>query len=208
MIHLDGHVTGNNEHNGGQKTNVETQFTEFMGHMDLLSFIAKGLNVYYPMIVLLVCICTFFSLGKRCLHLVGIEQFLAEDDFSADYVREGKEIVRREKRRVQREISGRGDWSERSRQIQDKYVKRSAGSVTSRGTRANARIDDSDDDSLINPAQNPKTKLNEQNKTKYTQFENNTRVDIGYKPESTTSGYENISGSSRPKVPRNIFDDA
>ena len=210
MIHLDGHVTGTNEHSQGIKTVIETQFTKFMGHMDLLSFIAKGLNVYYPMIVLLVCICTFFSLGKRCLHLIGIEQFLSEDDFSADYVREGKEIVRREKRKAQREINGRGDWSTRSRQIQEKYTQRPiGGSSSARATRPDSRIDDSDDDSLINPSKTPKSKLNQNSKTKYTQFENDTRVDIGYKPEQTTaSGYENITGTNRPKVPRNIFDDA
>ena len=219
MIQLDGHVTGNSEHNG--KVVVETQFTKFMGHMDLLSFVAKGFNVYYPMIVLLVCFCTFFSLGKRCLHLFGVEQFLSDDDFSGDYVREGKEIVRREKRKAQREIDGRGrvDWSTRSKQIQEKYTKNlttEASDGNSRYPKANSRIDDSDDDSLINPSKTPKSKLNENSNAtkKYTRFDNDTRVDVGYAPSSTTaaptsvSGYENISGSTRPKVPRNIFDDA
>lgn len=222
MIHLDGHVTGNTEQNG-HKFESETQFTKFMGHMDLLSFVAKGLNVYYPMIVLLVCICTFFSLGKRCLHLFGVEQFLADDDFSGDYVREGKEIVRREKRKAQREIDGRGrgDWTTRSKQIQEKYTKNpisgETSAVSSRYQKPapNSRIDDSDDDSLIIPSKTSKSKLREDGKTtKYTQFENDTRVDVGYAPTSSVagstsaSGYENISGSNRTKVPRNIFDDA
>lgn len=211
MIHLDGHVTANSEHNGIKKFVGETQFTKFMGHMDLLSFIAKGLNVYYPMVVLLVCICTFFSLGKRCLHLFGVEQFLSDDDFSGDYVREGKEIVRREKRKAQREINGRGktDWSTRSKQIQEKYTK---SPTTSSRPKANSRIDDSDDDSLINPSKTPKSKLNDNSNAtkKYTQFENDTRVDVGYAPTAATNvtGYENITGSTRNKVPRNIFDDA
>lgn len=200
MIHLDGHVTGNKDNV------VETQFTKFMGHLDLLSFVVKGLNVYYPMIVLLVCICTFFSLGKRCLHFVGIEQFLTQDDFSADYVREGKEIVKREKRKALREINGKPDWAQRSKQIQQRYISRS------RDLRSDVRIDDSDDESLFNNTSNSKSKLTENNKMKYSKFGNDTKVDIGYAPDpkdiGSSSGYENISGSTRSKVPRNIFDDA
>ena len=140
-----------------------------------------------------------------------MEQFLSDDDFSGDYVREGKEIVRREKRKAQREIDGRGkvDWSTRSKQIQEKYTK---NPTTSR-PKADSRIDDSDDDSLINPSKTSKSKLNEKSNStkKYTQFENDTRVDVGYAPTASTNvtGYENISGSTRnKKVPRNIFDDA
>lgn len=204
MIHLDGHITT-------QKEVKETQFTKFMGHMDLLSFIAKGFNVYYPIIVLLVCICTFFSLGKRCLHLIGIEQFISDDDFSADYVREGKEIAKREKRRIEREIRGQ-DRNERSKQIQQKYSQESKSARTA-GSVGDSRIDDSDDDSLINPSNTSKTKLNTDRKIKYTQFENDSKIDIGYAPDhntraSTSRGYENIGGSSKSKVPRNIFDDA
>ena len=66
-----------------------------MGHMDVLSFISKGVNVYYPMCVVLVCLATYFSLGTRCLNCLGFQTFIIEDDLSAEYVSEGKDIARR-----------------------------------------------------------------------------------------------------------------
>lgn len=66
-----------------------------MGHMDVLSFISKGVNLYYPMCVLLVCLATYFSLGTRCLNILGFQTFIIEDDMSAEYANEGKDIVRR-----------------------------------------------------------------------------------------------------------------
>lgn len=66
-----------------------------MGHMDVLSFISKGVNLYYPMCVLLVCLATYFSLGTRCLNILGFQTFIIEDDMSAEYTNEGKDIVRR-----------------------------------------------------------------------------------------------------------------
>ena len=68
-----------------------------MGHMDVLSFISKGVNVYYPMCVVLVCLATYFSLGTRCLNCLGFQTFIIEDDLSAEYVSEGKDIARRGK---------------------------------------------------------------------------------------------------------------
>ena len=68
-----------------------------MGHMDVLSFISKGVNVYYPMCVLLVCLATYFSLGTRCLNCLGFQTFIIEDELSAEYMSEGKDIVRRGK---------------------------------------------------------------------------------------------------------------
>ena len=68
-----------------------------MGHMDVLSFISKGVNLYYPMCVVLVCLATYFSLGTRCLNCLGFQTFIIEDDLSAEYVSEGKDIARRGK---------------------------------------------------------------------------------------------------------------
>ena len=68
---------------------------QFMGHMDVLSFISKGVNVYYPMCIVLVCLATYFSLGTRCLNCLGFQTFIIEDDLSAEYISEGKDIARR-----------------------------------------------------------------------------------------------------------------
>lgn len=69
--------------------------SQFMGHMDLVSFVSKGLNIYYPMTILLVCLCTYFNIGSRILHCFGVQQFLIDEDLVAEYVNEGKDIVRR-----------------------------------------------------------------------------------------------------------------
>ena len=68
---------------------------QFMGHMDVLSFISKGVNVYYPMCIVLVCLATYFSLGTRCLNCLGFQTFIIEDDLSAEYISEGKDIAQR-----------------------------------------------------------------------------------------------------------------
>lgn len=204
IIQLDGHVTGSSE----GKDMSETHFTKFMGHMDLLSFIAKGLNVYYPMTVLLVCFCTYFSIGKRILHCFGMEQFLSDDDFSGDYVREGREIAKREKRKLEREHSGK-NWNERAKSLQEKYL-----NVGKRQKSVNQRIDDTDDEAMIDASSASAV-------PKYTSLDrNNDKVnlisDVEYAPpdspkRSNIKGYEHISGTTRSTkggVPRNLFDDA
>ena len=47
------------------------------------------------MCVVLVCLATYFSLGTRCLNCLGFQTFIIEDDLSAEYVSEGKDISRR-----------------------------------------------------------------------------------------------------------------
>ncbi|XP_065663092.1 G-protein coupled receptor-associated protein LMBRD2 [Hydra vulgaris] len=212
MIHMDGHVTGRS----GTEIS-ETYFTQFMGHMDLLSFIAKGFNLYYPIIVLLVCVCTFFSIGNRLLHCLGIQQFLSDDDFSADFVREGKEIVRREKRKIERQINGK-NWSARSKTVSDRYV----------GEKSLEHNENNSDDSILETSNlSSKTRLNVNKPMLYSKLNHsedkiNLMSDIEYAPPDTNDrvvkGYQNIKGVSlsnvhssvlsRSSVPRNIFDDA
>lgn len=207
MIHMDGHITGQTS----DRAFSETDFTRFMGHMDLLSFISKGFNVYYPMTVVLVCFCTYFNFGKRLLHCFGVEQFITDDDFSADLIREGREICKREKRKLEREINGK-DWSERSKNLRNKYTKFG----TSRKTD-HQRIDDSGDDDMIDPGtkNNPKTNLGAAGRKKYTKDDKIDLLDdVEYAPPSaprlapSSRGYDHIGGSVNTSVPRNIFDDA
>ena len=65
-----------------------------MGHMDVISFISKGLNVYYPMLILLICLCTYFKVGSRILHCFGVQQFLVDEELSTEYVNEGRDILK------------------------------------------------------------------------------------------------------------------
>ncbi|CAK1553467.1 unnamed protein product [Leptosia nina] len=108
LIHLDSHII--------TQRIMETYYTQIMGHMDVLRIIAEGFNIYFPMLVILLCLATYFSLGSRLLSLCGFQQFVGDDDLTTDLVDEGREIVKREKRRRQRveeSMSRRRDYSER-----------------------------------------------------------------------------------------------
>ena len=45
--------------------------------------------------ILLVCVATLFSVGSRLASLFGYQKFIGEDDFSADYIDEGKVLMKR-----------------------------------------------------------------------------------------------------------------
>ncbi|XP_044287117.1 G-protein coupled receptor-associated protein LMBRD2 isoform X1 [Varanus komodoensis] len=94
----------------------QTAYTSIMGSMKVLSFIADGFYIYYPMLVVILCIATYFSLGTRCLNLLGFQQFMGDNEMTSDLVDEGKELIRREKRKRQRQEDGenrRREWKER-----------------------------------------------------------------------------------------------
>ncbi|XP_013409008.1 LMBR1 domain-containing protein 2 [Lingula anatina] len=109
LIHLDSHVTADED-------NLETSYTQIMGHMDVISFIADGFNIYFPIAIVLLCFATYFNLGTRCLHFLGFQQFVGDDDMTQDFVDEGREIVKRERRKIERRLAGetrRRQWNER-----------------------------------------------------------------------------------------------
>lgn len=78
------------------KTHIlETHYTQVMGHMDVISIISDGFNVYFPMAILAFCLATYFSLGSRLLSMLGFHQFLGDDELTTDLVDEGKELIQR-----------------------------------------------------------------------------------------------------------------
>ncbi|KAK7508228.1 hypothetical protein BaRGS_00000467 [Batillaria attramentaria] len=109
LIHLDSHVTH------GYDTQ-ETSYTQIMGHMDVISIISDGFNIYFPILIVLLCICTYFSLGSRILSMFGFQQFIGDDDMTSEFVDEGRELVKRERRKIERKAEGdtrRKMWTER-----------------------------------------------------------------------------------------------
>lgn len=94
LIHMDSHII---------KTHIfETHYTQVMGHMDVISIISDGFNVYFPMAILALCLATYFSLGSRLLSMLGFQQFLDDDEFTTDLVEEGRELIIRERHKRQR----------------------------------------------------------------------------------------------------------
>lgn len=69
-----------------------------MGHMDVLTFLSDGFNIYFPILVCLLCVATYFKLGTRILHFFGFSQFLDnanDDELQQELIDEGAQIVRR-----------------------------------------------------------------------------------------------------------------
>ncbi|XP_061527811.1 G-protein coupled receptor-associated protein LMBRD2B-like [Phycodurus eques] len=108
LIHMDPAVS--------PQDRIHTSYTSIMGSMHLLSFISNGFYIYYPVLVLLLCFATLYNLGSRCLNLLGVHQYVADDDLSSDLVDEGKELVRRERRKRQKSENAANaslSWRER-----------------------------------------------------------------------------------------------
>ncbi|KAM7542477.1 hypothetical protein Aperf_G00000016739 [Anoplocephala perfoliata] len=100
----------------------ETAFTKFMGHLDVVSFIANGFNVYFPIIVLLLCLVTYFNLGSRLLARLGMPHLLGpsfidkrlpagEPSPVEDAIDDGRMLLYRERTlgRTRRRMRGGGD---------------------------------------------------------------------------------------------------
>lgn len=94
LVHLDSHITKDTQL-------VETQFTQIMGHLDVISFISDGFNIYFPILIFVLCLATFFNLGGRILNFFGFEQFIGDADVTQDLIEDGKNLVKREKRKLQ-----------------------------------------------------------------------------------------------------------
>ncbi|XP_066993636.1 LMBR1 domain-containing protein 2 homolog isoform X2 [Anabrus simplex] len=115
LVHMDSHII--------KQQMKETFYTQVMGHMDVISIISDGFNVYFPMAMLAFCLATYFSVGSRLLSVLGFQQFLGDDEVTADLVEEGRELIKREKRRRQRAE----DSVTRRREFQERF-----GGTTSR----------------------------------------------------------------------------
>ncbi|XP_035999688.1 G-protein coupled receptor-associated protein LMBRD2B isoform X1 [Fundulus heteroclitus] len=108
LIHMDSAFS--------HQDKIQTSYTSIMGSMRLLPVISDGFYIYYPMLVLLLCIATIYKLGSRCLNLLGFYQYITDDDWTSDLVDEGKELIRRERRMRQKAEDGqnrRWAWRER-----------------------------------------------------------------------------------------------
>jgi hypothetical protein len=66
-----------------------------MGHMDVISFISDGFNIYFPILIIVLCLANFFHLGGRVLHFFGFEQFIGDNELTQDLVEDGKNLVKR-----------------------------------------------------------------------------------------------------------------
>lgn len=122
LVHMDSHVLGEDR--------PETSYTRVMGHMDVVSIISDYFNIYFPILLIILTLATYFSLGSRFLSSLGFQQFLVSDETSVELVEEGRELVRREKRRRDRVRGGRSSAREADPQQQQEEVRPGAGPDT------------------------------------------------------------------------------
>lgn len=128
LIHLDSHVTKAND-------KLETYFTGIMGHMDVIAIISDGFNIYLPILMCFLCLATLFQFGSRFLHFMGIEQFIADDDLTAELVREGQDLVKREKNKRVKQVetgAARERWAATTSRLQNVSVQPDVQRQTSR----------------------------------------------------------------------------
>ncbi|KAJ8945114.1 hypothetical protein NQ318_001579 [Aromia moschata] len=114
LIHMDSHVLHSQV--------METSYTQIMGHMDVIGIVSHGFNIYFPMAILVFCLATYFSLGSRFLSMLGFHQFIGDDEMTTDLVEEGRDLIKREKRKRQRAEESSG----RRKEYQDRFRQRSS----------------------------------------------------------------------------------
>lgn len=115
-----------------------------MGHMDVIPIISDGFNVYLPMIMCMFCVATFFQIGTRLLHFIGIEQFMIDDEMTSDLIKDGQNIVKRErvKRLKQVDFSqNRQRWAEITSRNQPEQVRPSQNERTGRDRGSSDRTE-------------------------------------------------------------------
>lgn len=66
-----------------------------MGHLDLIPIVARGFNLYFPTLICVLCLATWWHLGSRLLHCLGFEQFITDDELTGDLVNEGRDLIKR-----------------------------------------------------------------------------------------------------------------
>lgn len=96
MVHLDSAVTKMRD------AKIETQFTGLMGHLEIIPWLAEGINIYLPIVIVLLCFANWFRLGTHLLHYLGIDQFLEDDVMTTEMVNSGRALVSLERNRLVR----------------------------------------------------------------------------------------------------------
>lgn len=179
-----------------------------MGHIDLLGIISDGFNIYFPMVMMAICLATWFSVGSRALSALGFQQFMQNESIAAEIVQEGRDLIAREKRRRQR-----AEEAKSRRRDQPLSIRGSGGNVSKYRSGDRGRSDmnrgpadgllrDSDtfDYSSADITRSLSEEINDR-------FGGSTQVKVGFKgyADSDSDDGENQRRYGGP--PRGLFDD-
>ncbi|CAF0735064.1 unnamed protein product [Adineta steineri] len=196
MIHMDQVIT--------KKTDrQETVFTTIMGRMSVIPMISRGFNFYFPMLICLLCVGTYFRFGSRCLHIFGVRQFFDDDYVSAEYVEDGKNLMKKERRNLggidnvttMANTTTATQRRDRRRELEEKYGLRS----TSTNSKS-SKLPSDDLAEIISESRQLKASSSSSDEPL---IMNNNNHNQRVPPSATTA-----SGSSRRVAPpTNIFND-
>lgn len=187
LMHMDSHII--------KQRVMETWYTQIMGHMDVLSIIANGFNIYFPMVMLAFCAATWFSVGSRILNALGFQQFMANDEISSELVQEGRDLMVREKRKRQRNetsMSRRRDLATRDSNT-NTVAANFRGGLLREGTGGNVGYNTNGNPEELSPDYS--RSLSQEINARF-----GLSTDVGFRPD-----YDESIG--QPARPRNIFDD-
>eukprot|EP00002_Diphylleia_rotans_P035701 TRINITY_DN7815_c0_g1_i1.p1 TRINITY_DN7815_c0_g1~~TRINITY_DN7815_c0_g1_i1.p1 ORF type:complete len:971 (-),score=207.14 TRINITY_DN7815_c0_g1_i1:218-3130(-) len=82
----------------------DTSLAKVMGTMDVIPLFGKTFNLYFPIILIFLCVVFFFNLSSKILACCHVERFaMVRKEIQNDVVEMGKLIVNREKRRLEHE---------------------------------------------------------------------------------------------------------
>eukprot|EP01132_Coremiostelium_polycephalum_P005889 gene5889-7333_t len=88
-----------------QFIHAQTTFSKVMGTMDVAPFLGTYFYIYFPLLIIIVCLATLFNLYSRIMNCLNINRFRFDQDFNHDQIDEGKFLLNSE----------RSKWTSRKR---------------------------------------------------------------------------------------------
>jgi LMBR1-like membrane protein len=76
-----------------------TSFSVVLSSMNIVPVVGNTFNWFFPALLVLLCVVTFFNLGGRVLTLLKIKRFQFTDTFNDTQIDEGRDLLVRERRR-------------------------------------------------------------------------------------------------------------
>mmetsp|Transcript_6882 Transcript_6882/g.17357 ORF Transcript_6882/g.17357 Transcript_6882/m.17357 type:complete len:785 (+) Transcript_6882:126-2480(+) len=76
-----------------------TAFSVVLSSMNIVPVVGNTFNWFFPALLTLLCVSTFFNLGGRVLSLLKIKRFQFTDTFNDTQIEEGRDLLARERRR-------------------------------------------------------------------------------------------------------------
>ncbi|KAN0014781.1 hypothetical protein ACTFIU_001099 [Dictyostelium citrinum] len=84
--------------NSGNENN-RTSFSVVMGTMNVAPFLGTYFYIYFPLLIVIVCLSTLFNVYSRIMNCLNISKFRFDVDFSHEQIDEGKFLIDSERRK-------------------------------------------------------------------------------------------------------------